>query len=210
MCTLNMIKVRHYDTISVLEAVEALIRHRRKRYSQLQVNQRNRLYKDHEKKRIIKIFSKPLKVTHSNFLISLLQQQDFVKNFCPHLVSLIIVGDNSQELLLAGYVMQEGNVLNTKDLVTYLRKPSVRNKWVTGMDKHGFYYNDFKAKNLIREAGRIGLIDLEAIHPRPATPYTLSQPQHIHNVSRKIELYDLGWYYDAVGISLPKHKMVEK
>ena len=161
----------------------------------------NKIYYNSASKTYLKFFVKELSADHSDFLYSLLNIPWFRKKFTPHLLELIVVDDEAQ-LRLAGYIMMEGITLTHQELLKYSRDLKVQNLWKRSMHKYKFHYNDFKTNNLIKTWRKdrsilIGLIDLEAIRPIATTERRKDYSKKTKsNVARKIELFDLGWYYD--------------
>ena len=57
-----------------------------------------------------------MKTEPSKFLYDLFHRQDFINQFCPSLIALIM---NDSDLI-TGYVTQKGSILTTPDLIKYL------------------------------------------------------------------------------------------
>lgn len=166
-------------------------------------NNRNNIYFNKDRNTYYKIYKAPMKPDASKFLCDLFEQQDFLDQFCPSLVALIM---NDSEHIM-GYVTKKGTILSTPDLVRYLTDNKVQKLWKRSMIKYGFYYNDFKPKNLI-VLGRtnkinkntVSLIDLESIKPL-ASLKIADQKLDLNstNIQIKTRLFNLAWYYKFLG-----------
>lgn len=158
-----------------------------------------------------------MKAESSKFLYDLFQRKDFLDQFCPSLVALIM---NDSDLI-TGYVTKKGAILSTPNLVKYLTDIRVQRLWKRAMIKYGFYYNDFKPKNLIVlgrttkiDKDTVSLIDLESIKPLESLKIE-GQKLDLNstNIQIKTRLFNLAWYYKFLGDYQNEHhgdkKLVE-
>ena len=120
--------------------------------------------------------------------IDLFQNNSFKKRFCPALRT-IIVEDNH----LVGYITKKGRTLTVSELKRYCSNPMIQKKWKKAIAKYNFFYNDFKANNLIILPSRqISLIDFEAIARLPTGDNVQFTSR---NTQIKSKLFNLSWYY---------------
>jgi len=152
-------------------------------------NKRCFIYFYQKKGIYLKYFHSDLNQLHSEFLVSLLSRKKFRLKFVPHLISLIFRQD-LEKLVLVGYVMLAGKTLSRGEMMDYFDQQ--RKMWLKGMEKYRFFHNDLKTSNLIYADGKIGLIDLESLQMIKPSDLVMSTK----NVSAKINLFGLKWYYD--------------
>jgi len=176
-----------------------------KSYKLVRDNKRNQIYHDKSSQKYLKLFNTPLDKEHSTFLFNLFHIPWFRKTFTPHLTNLVVKYDiNRKEAVnknICGYIMNAGKTLDRNELIAHFRSHRNQSCWKKSMKKFNFYYNDFKTNNLIKtsENGKkvIGLIDLEAIRPITGSQHhTEYSARNLSNIKRKIELFQLKWYYD--------------
>ena len=171
------------------------------KYIVVRENQKCIVIHNIKKNIFIKIYKEPIKLENSKFLINLLTDFKFQNKYARFLIDVLIIHDEEKNKLIKGYTMHGGKTLTTATLKKYL----YINKeiWKRDMRKYSFYYNDFKPDNLIMLDNYISLIDLDAI--RQIRPHSPTKVKKYSASKRKIELFDLGWYYsELVNIQLEK------
>ena len=173
-----MVPIREFNTFNF----------KSKKYQKLNKSKRNLIYFNQRKQLYCKIYSQPFSEQKTQFLIDLFQNNSFKKRFCPALRT-IIVEDNR----MVGYITKKGRTLTVSELKRYFSNPMIQKRWKKAITKYNFFYNDFKANNLIILPSRqISLIDFEAIARLPTgdnVQFTC------RNTQIKSKLFNLSWYY---------------
>jgi len=169
-----------------------------KKYKIIKDNNRCSVIYNIQRKIYIKIFKKPLTLEHSQFLTKLVSIPYFYRKYTRFLMDLMFTSTPDDSVLIQGYIMKGGKILNIRQLRDYLNKTKIQ--WLRDMEKYQFYFSDFKPANLININNQISLIDLESI--RQITQ-TVPNPRSIKNkqavaTTAKIDLYGLDWYYSKI------------